>query len=70
MVDLVIGIMRPSGAVQVLGRAAEKLGVPVPPIDAARVERVATVIRDEDGDVQTWDYYVRTARLAIAAADA
>ena len=45
MADLTLGIMRPSGAAGVLERAADKLGVPIPPTDEARIQRGAVAIQ-------------------------
>ena len=73
MDDLTLGIMRPSGAAGVLERAAEKLGVPVPPSDEARLLRVAMAIAEVDGC--EWarmfqprkSMFLAFARAAIAA---
>lgn len=44
MPDPTLGTLTPTDPAKVLARAAEKLGVPVPPTDEAKVERVAMAL--------------------------
>lgn len=74
MPDPTIGTLTPTDPAKVIARAAEKLGVRVPPVDEAMVERMAKVIGDEIfgwvdpiGTPNTWAVVLGTARAAIAA---
>jgi hypothetical protein len=76
MPDFTLGPMRPSDPAATLAKAAEKLGIPVPPVNEAQVEHVARAIRDEFNKWSESPYEQMSesdatdcARAAIAAMD-
>lgn len=71
MPDPTLGPMRVQGAAATLAKAAEKLGVPVPPINRTRIDRVARAIYQAEND-GPWarankGLFRSYARAAIAA---
>ena len=77
-----LGTITLTDPAKVLAKAAEKLGVPVPPTDEARVERVArAILREQHGKYgaegdeldraveEYWRQYIGQACAAIAAMD-
>lgn len=67
MPDPVLGILTPTDSAKVLARAADKLGVPVPPSDEVRVRRVARAIKDKSIFRISLHHAKTLARVAIAA---